>query len=62
MGAPFIAFSNHKALRGAFEMVDIHGRLARWLDFMAEYAFEIHVVNGDRSALADYLSRPVGPD
>ena len=38
---PFKLITDHMALRWAFQKKDIHGRLARWLDFIAEYQFEV---------------------
>lgn len=33
---PFTLITDHQALRYAFQKNDVHGRLARWLDFLAE--------------------------
>lgn len=33
---PFKLITDDQALREAFRKHDIHGRLARWLDFLAE--------------------------
>lgn len=59
LGDPFVVYSDHKALRGAFEKVEIHGRLSRWLDIVAEHAFEIRQVDGKGNVLDDYLSRSI---
>lgn len=40
--------------------MDIHERLARWLDIMSDYAFEICHDEGKQNVLADYLSGSVG--
>lgn len=54
---PFKLITDHQALREAFRKEDIHGRLARWLDFLAEYEVEIAYRPGDRNKAADFLSR-----
>lgn len=38
---PFLLLTDQQALKTAFRKKDIHGRLARWLDFLAEYDFTI---------------------
>lgn len=38
---PFRLIRHYKALKDAFRRQDIHGLLARWLDFLAEYEYEI---------------------
>lgn len=37
---PFVLETDQQAFKSAFAKRDIHGRLARWLDFLAEYDFE----------------------
>lgn len=54
---PFTLLTDQKALRSAFAKKDVHGRLARWLDFIAEYDFEIEYRNGSSNKAADFLSR-----
>lgn len=49
--------TNHQALRYAFKQKDIHGRLARWIDFLAQYEFKINYKQGSCNQAADYLSR-----
>ena len=53
----FSLITDHQALRYAFQKKDIHGRLARWLDFLAEYQFEILYRAGSNNKAADFLSR-----
>lgn len=62
LGDPFVVFSDHKALRSAFEKVDIHGRQASCLNIMAEHVFKIRHIEGKINALADYFSRSVGSE
>ncbi len=38
---PFQLVTDHQALQYAFKKKDVHGRLARWLDLLAEYEFEV---------------------
>lgn len=42
--------------------MDIHGRLARWSGIIAEDALQIQRIDGRSNALADCLSRSVGPE
>ena len=59
---PFTLITDHQALRYAFQKKDVHGRLARWMDFLAEYQFEVVYRAGHSNGAADYLSRiEVGP-
>lgn len=50
-------FSDHRALSQAFKTLDVHGRLARWLDLHAEYELKIHYKKGSQNAVADACSR-----
>lgn len=54
---PFVMLKDQQAPRAAFAGKDIHGRLARWLDFFAEYDFEIRCRNGKKNQAADFLSQ-----
>ena len=58
---PFTVITDHRALQYAFQKQDIHGRLARWLDFLAEYDYKIQYRPGKVNAAADFLSRLDGP-
>lgn len=53
----FTLITDHQALQYAFKKKYIHGRLARWLDFLAEYEFEIRYRAGGKNGAADFLSR-----
>lgn len=57
---PFTVLTDHQALQYAFRKKDIHGRLARWMDFMAEYDVEVKYRSGATNGAADYLSRLEG--
>ena len=54
---PFTLVTDHPSLQYAFKKKDIHGRLARWLDFLAEYDFKVTYRPGVRNGAADFLSR-----
>ena len=56
-GKPFRLITDHQALQYAFKKKDVHGRLARWLDLLAEYEFEVEYLRGSENGAADYLSR-----
>ncbi len=53
----FTLITDHQALKHAFQKPDIHHRLARWMDFIAEYNFEILYRAGNLNRTADFLSR-----
>ena len=53
----FTLLTDHQALRSAFKKKDVHHRLARWLDLLAEYHFTIQYRPGKANGPADYLSR-----
>lgn len=57
--APLVFYSHHQALKVAFGKSDIHGRLARCLNFIPEYEFEIRDLQGEKNVEVDYLSRSV---
>ncbi len=52
----FKLITDHAALENAFRRKDVHDRLARWLDLIAEYDFEIKYRKGSENGPADYLS------
>lgn len=51
LSGPFVIYSDHQALRTTLGKTDVHGRLALWLNFMAEYEFEIRHLPGRRTLL-----------
>ena len=59
----FTIVTGHQALQYAFKKKDVHGRLARWLDTLAEHEFAIQYHPGILNGAADYLSRnPLAPE
>jgi len=54
---PFTLITDHKALKNTFQKKDVHGRLARWLDFLAEYEYMIQHHPGKENIPPDFLSR-----
>lgn len=55
----FQLLTDHLALRFSLARYKVHGRLARWLDFLAEYGFHIEYESGSSNEAADSLSRPI---
>lgn len=53
---PFVLFTDQQAPRTVFAKKEIHGRLMRWLDFLAEYDFRYEYQKGS-SNVANYLTR-----
>ena len=53
----FTLATDHQALRHAFQKNEVHGRLARWLEFLAEYDFRTVYCLLKEHLAADYLSR-----
>lgn len=54
---PFNMITKHQALKVAFVMKVIHGRLARWMDFLADFEFQFIYRAGQKKKAADFLSR-----
>ncbi len=54
---PFKLITDHEALQYAFKKNDLHGRLDRWLDFLADYKFKVVYRPGAENGAADFPSR-----
>ena len=56
---PFIVFSDHHSLRYVSTLRDSSLKIARWLNFLMQYKFEVHHRPGDSREMlvADILSR-----
>lgn len=46
LGAPFMVFSDQKALRGVLTKNDVHGRQTKRLNLLAEYELHLEHVKG----------------
>ena len=59
LAKPFIVFSDHNSLRYISTMRDSSNKIARWLNFLSQYTFEVHHFRGDSRELVipDILSR-----
>lgn len=55
LSKPFTVLTDQLSLRAAFARKNIHILLARWLDFSAEYDFEIRCRSGDKNKAVDFL-------
>lgn len=53
---PFELIMDHQALRYVFMKNDVHGRLQRWLEFIAEYDFRVVSRPGIGSGAAEFMS------
>ena len=53
---PLKLVTDHQALSYAFRERGIHGRLARWIEFLAEYDFTVEYSRGSANSAADFLS------
>lgn len=56
----FTLIKDHDALRYAFHMKDIHCRLARSMDFLAEFYLTIKQMKGKANLVPDFLFRIEG--
>ncbi len=55
----FTLYTDNQELKYAFNMRDIHGRIARWITQLAEYEFEVCYRAERNNACPDFLSRLV---
>ena len=54
---PFTLLSDHDSLKYHKTMPHLSGRLARWIEKMAEFDYEIKHIEGKKNIVADALSR-----
>ena len=57
LGQKFLLRTDHGSLRWIFEFKDPRGQVARWLEILAQYDFEIQHRPGNKHNNADSLSR-----
>ena len=53
----FLLITDHQSLQYALKKKDMHGRLARWMEFLAQYDFEVKYRAGGKKGAANFLSR-----
>ena len=58
---PFVVFSDHHALKYVSTMRDSSNKIARWLNYLSQFRFEIHHKGGNsrEMTVADILSRMI---
>ena len=61
LGRKFTLRTDHQAIRWLFTMKQPKGRLARWLETLASYEFEIEYRPGSKHLNADGMSRCINP-
>ena len=59
MGRIFELRTNHCGLKYLFDQPTLNARLARWLEFLCEFDFEIKYIKGKENKVANVLSRKV---
>lgn len=52
----FMLITDRQSLQYGFKKKEMHGRLARWMDFLAEYDFEVKYRAGGKYGATDFLS------
>ncbi|KAH3901663.1 uncharacterized protein SCDLUD_001433 [Saccharomycodes ludwigii] len=57
-GRKFTLNTDHSSLLSFRNKTEPHLRLARWLDYLGEYTFELRYIKGTKNVVADCLSRP----
>lgn len=53
---PFTLHTDQQAFKSAFLKKCVHGILARWLEVLSEYEYEIKYRTGSRNVATEYLS------
>ena len=56
-GRKFIIRTDHHSLEGVKNLAKLTPQMARWMDALEEYQFEIHIRKGKEHENADFLSR-----
>lgn len=61
LGQQFVVRSDHQALVWLFKLKELKGRVARWIEILSEYNFEVQYRQGKQHGNADSLSRCPNP-
>ena len=61
LGKPFLIRTDHQALKWLFSMKEPKNRVARWIEALAEFDYEIHHRAGKKHQNADAMSRCPNP-
>ena len=56
IGKPFELKSDHHSLKYIFTQQNLNARQRRWLEFLADYEFDISYIKGKEIKVADALS------
>ena len=59
LGRSFVVQTDHRALKYLFVLANKSPRLARALDRLSQFNFEVEYIPGEKNILADEMSRPV---
>ena len=56
LGKPFKLKMDHQSLKYLFTQLDLNDRQRWWMEFLAEYDFDIEYIKGKENKLVDALS------
>src|ERR1700677_4092673 len=56
MGTKIEIYTDHRTLENFNEQKDLSRRQLRWMEYLSQYEYEIHYVNGEDNTVADALS------
>jgi len=57
LGSRFFVFTDHKTLQNFDSQKDLSMRQMRWMEYLSQYEYSIHYINGEMNCIADALSR-----
>ena len=57
IGKPFELKSDHHSLKYIFTQQNLNARQRRWMEFLADYEFNINYIKGKENKVVDALSR-----